>query len=229
VIAGVDGTSKGWVAVVCGDQLDDPRSMFMERLIDLPRELRIAAVDVPIGLPDRGGRDADRLAREALGEPRRRSVFPCPVRPALAAASWEEACALTERADGRRVSKQTFAILEKVAEADAFVRSDPWAQRVVHEVHPELSFARWSGAVMVYRKKSAAGREKRRRVIAETFGPSAFETLRASLRGCRVGSDDLADAFAAAWSASRILTRSAERLPEDKIVDAEGVSMAIWA
>lgn len=229
MIAGVDGTSQGWVAVLCGDHLDDPRSLFIERLIDLPRDLRIVAVDVPIGLPDQGGRDADRLARAALGEPRRRSVFPCPVRPALAANSWEEACTLTERTDGRRVSKQTFAILRKVAETDAFVRSDPWAQHVVHEVHPELSFARWSGAPMVYNKKRAAGREERCRLITATFGASAFQALRASLRGTRVGSDDLADAFAAAWSASRILAGIAERLPEDRIVDAEGVPMTIWA
>ena len=229
MIAGVDGTPEGWVAVVCDDSLRNPEGFILNRLVELPRGLRVVAVDVPIGLPDRGARDADRLARKALGEPRRRSVFPSPVRPALGAGSWKDACARTERTDGRSVSRQTFAILPKVAEADALVRSDPWARRTVHEVHPELSFAKWSGAPMVYGKKSQAGREERHELIAATFGPYVFERLRESLRGHHVGADDLADAFAAVWTASRILTGKAERFPEAKTEDAEGVSMHIWA
>lgn len=229
MIAGVDGTSKGWVAVLCGDRLEAPQSIFIERLVDLPRHLQLVAIDVPIGLPDQGARAADRLVRAALGEPRRRSVFPCPVRPALSARSWEEACAQTQAIDGRRVSKQTYAILGKVVEADAFVRSDPWARRVVYEVHPELSFARWAGAPMSHGKKTPAGRRERRQLVAATFGPSVFDTLRTSIRGHRIGSDDLSDALAAAWSAARILSGHAERLPKERVLDTEGVPMAIWA
>lgn len=228
MIAGVDGTPDGWVVVVCDDDLKNPKAFPVTRLFDLPRDLRVAAIDVPIGLPERGARDADRLARKTLGEPRRRSVFPSPVRSVLGASSWEEGCARAERADGRSLSKQTFAILPKIAEADAFVRSDPWARRVIHEVHPELSFAKWSGAPMVHRKKSPAGREERLALISATFGQDVFERARGSLRGQHVGSDDLADAFAAAWTAARIRTGKAERLPAERTVDVEGVAMHIW-
>ena len=58
-----------------------------------------------------------------------------------------------ERIDRRRISKQTFAILPKVREADELVRSSPWARRVLHEVHPELSFAKWFGTPLVHREK----------------------------------------------------------------------------
>jgi predicted RNase H-like nuclease len=154
MIAGVDGTSKGWVAVLYDDDLGNPTALFIERLAQLPRNLRIVAVDVPIGLPDRGDRDADRLARQALREPRRRSVFPCPIRSLLDASSWEDACTRTELIDGHRVSKQTFAILRKIKEADA---------------------------------------------------------------------------FAAVWSAWRILQGTAEKFPGDRILDGMGLLMRIWA
>lgn len=229
MIAGMDGTSEGWVMVVCDDNLGHPRALFVNRLVELQRDLRVVAVDVPIGLPQSGARVADILARRALGKARSSSVFPCPVRPALGASSWTEACALTERADGRRVSKQTFAILPKIAEADAFVRSDPWAHRTIHEVHPELSFAKWSGAPMVHGKKSLLGREERLRLIATTFGSGVFEDVRQSLHSHHVGWDDLADAFAAVWTASRILVDKAKRFPEERVVDAQGVPMQIWA
>lgn len=229
MIAGVDGTSRGWVAVFCDDDLGRPEARFLEKLADLPRTLRVVAVDVPMGLPDRGGREADRLARLALGEPRRRSVFPCPPRCVLGAAGWEEACARSERNDGRRLSKQTFAILPKIGEADALLRSEEWARRCLYEVHPELSFALWSGAPMRYRKKSPAGREERRRLIAELFGSAAFAGAREAVRGHGVATDDLADAFAAAWSAWRIFDGSAERYPEKRVVDGEGLVMQIRA
>ena len=229
MIAGVDGTRKGWVVVVCDDYLENPKGFFVNQLVELPRGLRVAAVDVPIGLPEKGARDADLLARKALGEPRRRSVFPSPIRSVLGVRSWKEACARTERADGRRVSKQTFAILPKVAEADALVRSNSWARRVVYEVHPELSFAKWSGAPMVHGKKSPAGRAERLALIAATFGTGVFERERESLRGHEVGSDDLADAFAAVWTAARICAGKAEGFPPEKVIDAEGVAMRIWA
>jgi predicted RNase H-like nuclease len=229
MIAGVDGTSRGWVAVLCDDDLGRPEARFLEKLADLPRTLRVVAVDVPMGLPDRGVREADRLARLALGEPRRRSVFPCPPRCVLGASGWEEACARSERIDGRRLSKQTFAILPKIAEADALLRSEEWARRRLYEVHPELSFARWSGTSMRFSKKNPVGREERRRLIADLFGPKAFAAARVAVSGHGITPDDLADAFAGAWSARRILTGRAERFPEKRMVDGKGLVMQIRA
>jgi predicted RNase H-like nuclease len=229
MIAGVDGCSRGWVAVLCDDDLGRPEARFLEKLADLPRTLRVVAVDVPMGLPEAGDREADRLARLALGEPRRRSVFPCPPRCVLGASGWEEACASSERIDGRRLSKQTFAILPKIAEVDALLRSEEWARRSLYEVHPELSFARWSGVPMRYGKKSPAGRKERHRLIVDLFGSAAFAAAREALCGFGVAPDDLADAFAAVWSARRILTGRAERFPQRRVVDGEGLVMQIRA
>ena len=155
-IAGVDGTPAGWVVVAGEDARGDVRAFCVKQLADLPRDLRVVAVDVPIGLAERGPRLADHLARRALG-PRGSSVFPTPVRAVLGARSWEDACARHERVDGRRVSKQTFGILGKIAEADAFLGSSRWARRTLYEVHPELSFARWAGAPDAAPKEERGG------------------------------------------------------------------------
>lgn len=228
MIAGVDGTRGGWVAVLCEDDLSGLRAVCLDRLSDLPRRLRVVAVDIPIGLSGKGPRQADHLVRVALG-PRRSSVFPTPVRAVLGATSWKEACIRNERADGRRVSKQTFAILPKITEADAFVRSVPWARRTLYEVHPELSFATLAGAPMPHAKKTPAGRLERLAIISATFGHQAFDQAFAHVRGHRVGWDDLADAFALAWTAARIRAGKAKPHPKEPAVDCEGVPMRIWA
>src|SRR6202008_694827 len=198
-IAGVDGARSGWVALLCEDDLSNPRPLCLDCLTDLPRLLRVVAVHMPIALSEKGPREADHLARKALGQ-RRSSVFPTPVRAVLGARSWKEACRRNERADGRRVSRQTFAILPKISEADAFVRSVPWARRTLYEVHPELSFATLAGAPMSHAKKSPAGRVERLAVISAAFGRGVFDDAYVHVRGHRVGWDDLADAFALAWT-----------------------------
>lgn len=88
---------------------------------------------------------------------------------------------------------------------------------------------KWQGRPMSHGKKKPAGREERRRLIDPTFGPDVFRRVEESLRGHRVGTDDLADAFAAVWTAARIVAGTAERFPEDDRLDSEGVPMRIWA
>jgi predicted RNase H-like nuclease len=92
------------------------------------------------------------------------SVFPAPVRSALTADSWADACALsrTSALRGKAISKQTFAILPKIREIDTLLQTRTELRAVVREVHPEVSFAELVGKPMIYRKSSVAGREERR-------------------------------------------------------------------
>jgi predicted RNase H-like nuclease len=100
---------------------------------------------------------------------------------------------------------------------------------MLREVHPELSFALWAGAPMKHRKTTAAGLEERQALIATRFGKDAFARARASVRGHGVATDDVADAFAAAWSAARIASETATRFPDQRHGDARGIPMNIWA
>ena len=73
-------------------------------------------------------------------------------------------------------------------------------------MHPELSFAELAGAPLAETKHSAAGRARRRALLAAA-GIALPERVRAA-------EDDLLDAAAVAWSALRIASGTARVLPD---------------
>ena len=227
-IAGIDGCKSRWLAIahVPGSRAFEPRILETSELAAQPWAL--AAIDIPIGLPDQGARESDGLARKFVG-PRASSVFPCPIRPALAATSWEEACEITLRHNGHRVSKQTFAILPKIRAVDECVRSTDLRQRLF-EIHPEVSFACWQGAPTLEAKREVRGQEQRRALIARHFGAEAFASVVAQLGAgaANATADDIADAFAALWSAERLHAGTGQRLPHDAAFDSFYLPMHIW-
>jgi predicted RNase H-like nuclease len=172
-------------------------------------------------------------ARKFLGKGRGSSVFPAPIRPVLAAHGWEEACEIRSRVEDKRMSKQAWAIVSKVREVDEELRDCARLRRRVREVHPEVSFNAWSGAAMRFNKKTRRGREERRRLVDEHFGREAYEQVhrqlrvRDPLRTKNVGDDDILDAFAALWSAERILRGASRCLPEEPPLDRCGLHMEI--
>ncbi|MBC2933133.1 DUF429 domain-containing protein [Nocardioides sp. zg-1228] len=227
-VLGVDACPAGWVGVVLDTGLR--ASVYVAPdiagLVDLVREqhdVAVAAVDIPIGLPDAGGRKADAEARRALVG-KASSVFSTPVRAALEAETYELARAANLAAtDGRTsVSAQAYALREKVLQVDAWVRGRPGV--LVIEVHPELSFARMAGAPVRARKKDADGVRARREALAAhgVVAPAWFH-------GAGFGEDDLLDACAAAWTAVRHAHGVAESYPEEPEVFSDGVPAAIWA
>lgn len=226
-VLGVDACPAGWVGVV----IDPQRrvSVFVAPdiagLVDLVRErydVPVVAVDIPIGLPDAGGRQADAEARRALVG-KASSVFSTPVRAAVEAATYEEARAANLAATGGRtsVSAQAYALREKVLQVDAWVRGRP-GTRVI-EVHPEVSFARMAGAPLLARKKDADGVRARREALAAhgIVAPAWF-------RGAGFGEDDLLDACAVAWTAVRHVLGVSESYPEVPEVFSDGIPAAIW-
>lgn len=226
LIAGIDGCQARWLAIA---HVPSTSSFVAQMLAEselAAQPWTLTAIDIPIGLPDRGAREADRAARRFIG-PRASSVFPCPIRPVLDAASWEEACEITYLHNGHRISKQTFAILPKVRAVDECVRSTDLRQRLF-EIHPEVSFACWQGAPTLHAKRDPLGHEQRRALIARHFGPDAFASVAAQVGGRGVAADDIADAFAALWSAERLLAGNAQRLPSASAIDSCGLPMHIW-
>jgi hypothetical protein len=61
--------------VLCEGGLRNVQARFIERLAELPRGVRVAGVDIPIGLPERGPRDAAR--RRGRGECSARFTLSC--------------------------------------------------------------------------------------------------------------------------------------------------------
>jgi predicted RNase H-like nuclease len=231
-LIGIDGCPDGWVAAVRdGDGVSFEIVRAFPAILERIRGASaIVVVDVPIGLPEGGPRACDLAARALLG-PRRSSVFPAPCRDTLSATSFEDACARETRARGKRVTKQTFAILDKIREVDRCL--DPDAQEFVREAHPEVTFALLSGRQtgLAHPKKSPEGRELRQRILREALGVECdVHRARERLGRARVGIDDLLDALACLATAERIQKGRAVTLPQGKVErDARGLRMEIVA
>jgi predicted RNase H-like nuclease len=227
----VDGCPSGWVCIGRALSGGAPQLRLLGSAAELfaqERRPAMLATDVPIGLPNAGSREADRAARKFLGSARCRSVFPAPVRPVLEATSYVEACEARRKADGRGrgISQQAWAIVPKIREVDALLRVDSSLQVWVREIHPEVSFAAWQGGIpMRYSKGRRLGRAERRELIEATYG--SVGPLMAALPRTRVHVDDLFDAFAALWTAERIVSGTAATLPDVPPKDAVGLRMKI--
>lgn len=222
-VAGIDGCRGGWVVVtVAADSKD---GSFIEQVPDLTDivarvdsgQLRAMAIDIPIGLPEIGPRRCDLEARKMIGS-RRSSVFPTPVRAVLGATSYEEALARSRSAGGKGLSRQAFAILPKIAEVDRLIT--PKRQRQVVEVHPEVCFTVLAGTAMSHHKATPEGRAERLSALRGVFSDVDAHAAR-RLPGTQP--DDILDAYVAAWTASRWLTRTHLQLGGD--LDAHGLRM----
>jgi predicted RNase H-like nuclease len=225
VVAGVDGCPGGWI-VATSDQGGSLTlrvvGAFAEVLLAAPRP-DVVAVDIPIGLPDLGARACDVEARRLLGA-RRSSVFPAPIRPALSARSYDEACEKRFRIERKRYSLQTWYILAKIRQVDNLLAADPRLQDTVREAHPELCFRALAGGTpMAYGKKTRAGQIERRELLSKHFGPGLCVL---DLSGA--SSDDVLDALAALWTAERLASGKAERIPDRTEVDRVGLRMEMW-
>lgn len=154
-------------------------------------------------------------------------MFTPPRRPALKAATWEEACEINERLTGKRLSKQAWAIAPKVREVDRFLRNEPRAREVVREVHPELLFWALNGRRPMREKKSRVAGRRERLAVLSNYLPGAESVLTAALarrNGVRYQADDVIDALAAAVVASRAYGLL-NALPEHPPRDAYGLPM----
>jgi predicted RNase H-like nuclease len=243
-VAGVDGCPAGWLAVFRSLEKQDPTARIfasLDHVLAAQEQPRIVAVDIPIGLlkiSPRGGRAADRECRRILGRDRQSSIFPPPSRPTLIASSFLEACEL-EQANSmppKKVSQQTFNILEKIRAVDDIA---PLFKGTIFECHPEVSFWAMNGGrsmslpKKVSRRRNSdginkSGLEERRRLLLDNGYTASFLAMRfGSFKEC--GTDDLVDACAAAWTAERIFRCQAVRFPKTADFDERGLDMAIWA
>lgn len=237
-VAGVDGCPTGWVVVrralsEAATATIHHVTTFAELLTMEPRPA-IVAIDIPIGLPDRGGpggRACDVAVRSLLGA-RQSSVFGVPPRAAVMCDDFAAACsaALTSSDPPRKVSMQAFHLFPKIRQVDALMT--PELQATVRECHPEAAFYALNGQRPLPEPKKvksrvhADGLALRRRLLAEAGYPPALLESRPP-RG--VGADDLLDAAACSWTAARIAAGAALRFPADPPMDRRGLRMEIWA
>jgi predicted RNase H-like nuclease len=194
VVTGVDGCAGGWVAVTFSPA---PTVTVAATLDRLPLAA-VTGIDMPLGLLADGWRDADRLARSALGR-RGVTVFAIPPRPVWECATYAEANAVCRALTGKGLAAQSWGLRRKIFEADEYRRRPATAAAGIclYEVHPELAFAALAGAPLPDSKHTKAGLAVRRGLLAQ-----AGILLPPKVVGA--AEDDLLDAAAVAWSARRI-------------------------
>jgi predicted RNase H-like nuclease len=187
-------------------------------VLDEKPAFEIIALAAPVGLLDAyrpGGRTCERDARRLLGWRRGAAVMSAPPRGAVEATTEQSA-----RAAGG-VGAVALLLLPRVREVAREIQ--PYWQRTVYEVHPELSFHTLNGdQPLVYSKRMFVGRKERRELLAGRM-PGVERILDAQLR--RIREPHLLDAAACLWTARRIAAKAVQRLPEDPEWDSQGLRM----
>jgi len=209
---GVDGCPDGWIAVqydesgYVGATLYDTIDALWDDRGDAAAHVLI---DVPIGLREDSSaqRPCDSAARERLSPRRHASVFSVPIRAAVHADSYESAKEIQEARTDGSLGVQSWAIADKIAELDGFLRTrTPEARGVVREAHPEVCF--WAcndEEATEYSKTGQPAAAFWERIdILERLDPDLLECVRAAGTGIggTVANDDLLDAFILALTAS---------------------------
>jgi predicted RNase H-like nuclease len=218
-MTGVDACRGGWVAVSLVPGLTVRVGTALDALLapDLdPTGTTIVGIDMPLGLLERGWREADRAARGLLG-PRRSSVFAIPPRAVWAQASYQAANQLCRELTGQGFSAQTWGLRVKLLEANQYRQT---CGHPLYEVHPELAFGAMAGAPLAASKHTAVGRDLRRELLAGA-GIEIPAGIPAGLLG------DVLDAAAVAWSARRIAAGQAVTIPSAPQRDDHGHEIAI--
>ncbi len=222
-VLGADVFEGRWVGVVLGEGPPTAHlaATVAELLAAVGGAVDAVGLDIPIGLPDAGRRRADAQVRALVGA-RSSSVFTTPVRAAVLTADHGEAVAVNRVLAGEGLSRQAHGLRHRILEVDAWA---PGAGVPVVEVHPELSFAVLAGAPLATRKRSWAGAEQRRALLA-----GAGIVLPGDLGAAGAAAvDDVLDAVAVAWSTARYAAGTAVSHPDPPERSSDGWPAAIWA
>jgi len=224
-IAGFDGCKSGWLSVEADSDLSKAELHFAPNWDSAKRDAKIIAVDMPIGVSQRGVRQCEVEARKLLS-PYASRVFKTLPRGALrfAQSEWNAANQWSKAQGFGGLSKQIWNIRPKINEIDRVIR--PQDQARVYEAHPELAFARLNGGQALDSKHTPEGLRARKRLLALN-GFTNLDNWLQQLRGNGAKADDLFDACVLVLTARNILHRKANHLPKITERDARGLRMSI--
>ena len=187
----------------------------------------LVLLDIPIGLRGRSPveRLCDKEARSLLGSGRGSSVFPAPSRCALGCVSYKEGSDKNRECTGRGLSQQSWAIVPKIQEVDAYLQQE--AQRAkIREIHPEICF--WAlnrQRPMEHNKKTEEGYEQRIALLAR-YLPGVRKIVETALSRYlrkQLARDDIVDALMGAVTAS--LPGVLQTIPAVPEIDDAGLPM----
>ncbi len=222
---GIDACRSGWVAVVLADgRLTATQvATTLAEIVDAWPDAEVIGVDMPLGLVERGWRDADRLAAARLGA-RRSRLFMVPPRAVWEAGTYSGAVDLCRRLTDPPAgfSRQAWGLKDKLRPANELHARMPDR---LFEVHPEISFAELNGGTPVGAGKKTWNGQMTRRALLGNAGLRLQDDLAAA---GLVPPDDILDAAAVAWTATRIASGHASSLPSPPRPSEADLPTAIW-
>jgi len=225
LIAGVEPCPGGWLLV--GARLQGITAFPTEpevfptfaEILDYRPSFDVIAIHCHLSFPEEdtpGGRTCDKLARQLLGWPRSGAIGSPPSRHYLRTGDLDA-----------RTSKGLNPINARLMRRFAEVADEmqPYRQRQVFEVHPELSFFQLNDDKPMQHSKYTEEGVAERRALVEARIPDADVVLDAQVPG--VAARHLLDATADMVTARRIAARAVDRLPADPEWDEQGVRMEL--
>ena len=246
LLIGLDGCKNGWIgaATELGD-LTNVRMIKIRRFDDVfgafGASPGVVAVDMPVGLVNDGSRAVDGAARKLLGS-QASSIFTPPERMLLEFASlnghlqspypsnyldsWAAVNEWAKNFLGHGVAQQAFGIYPKIAEVDRYMTAERDPR--IHEAHPELIFREMNGGGQLPPKRQPGGVESRTALLADSTGVDVGLLRITGDSSVRSNRDDELDALALLWTAKRIATGEARRIPDVVDFDPVGLDMAMW-
>ena len=227
-IAGIDGSKGGWVCV-SGYENNFRELKFekLEKFHDIKlKDFNLVLVDIPIGLDidlKKGGRIVDRLARKELLT-NKSSIFNAPSRLVLNAKNYEEANKIN-KSKGMGLSKQSWNLVKKIKEVDEYIRNSN--KTIIFESHPEIIFQIMKRDKVSSKKKNKEGIIERRNLLVKSGFDKVFLERNLSAKDNFYKQDDFIDACSLFWSANRAIANSEVKIPNDTVLDSEGIIMQI--
>ena len=211
---GIDGCKSGWVVAELKD-----KSIFFYLIDNLNQINNITkgnaniGIDIPLELAPKGERMAEKEARNFLGT-RASTIFSPPAIKALCATNYFDACKINFEESGKKISKQTWYIFNKIKEARE-IYLDKNSNKSLYEIHPELSFMAMNDmSVIKDSKKTIEGRKKRLMLITKFYPSFDFQLIRDKFLRKHVADDDILDAIAVLWSTQKLIDNMASYVPK---------------
>lgn len=229
---GIDGCRGGWLAVCLSDRtlqfkLIEERSTLIEQLANSATTL----IDIPIGLSDsEPSRLCDRLLRQTLGRSFAASVFNPPIRDAVYAYSYAQACQINAVKTGKKISIQSWNIVPKIRQIDDILQENLKIRNRCFESHPELLFYHLNDREpLQFKKKTPEGKQERLTLLELVISDvrSIFAAIRDRYLKKEVADDDILDAIVLAYFADQSVKKTLQSLPNPPHFDEKGLRMAI--
>ena len=227
-IAGIDGSKGGWVCV--SGYENNFKELKFEKLKEFndikSKDFDLVLVDIPIGLDinlKKGGRIVDKLARKELLA-NKSSIFNAPSRLVLEATNYEEANKINKN-KGMGLSKQSWNLVKKIKEVDDFIRNSN--KTIIFESHPEIIFQVMKRDKVSTKKKNDEGIIERRNLLEKNGFNKVFLERNLSAKDSFYKKDDFIDACSLFWSANRAIAKTEVKIPNDIVLDSEGIIMQI--